>query len=200
MDSANHLIDGYCYNPKTDTWQRGIFPYPLSIYNRSSLDEEWKNHFLSVIGDTVFNNYIAHPAGLRGVFRTGGWWVHLRLCLTCGHVGCCDQSPNRHATRHFQDWERPSCAASSPARIGAGAMSTKSCSSPRRAGTDRARRPRPASSQKAHEPAGRADHGRRVLDMGHVGQSLERAQPRAPDQPRQPAADPRRGLIRIRRR
>lgn len=28
-------------------------------------------------------------------------WVHLRLCLTCGHVGCCDSSPRRHATRHF---------------------------------------------------------------------------------------------------
>lgn len=29
-------------------------------------------------------------------------WVHLRLCLTCGHVGCCDSSPHRHATTHFQ--------------------------------------------------------------------------------------------------
>ena len=28
-------------------------------------------------------------------------WVHLRLCTTCGHVGCCDSSPGRHATRHF---------------------------------------------------------------------------------------------------
>lgn len=28
-------------------------------------------------------------------------WVHLRLCLTCGHVGCCDSSPGRHATAHF---------------------------------------------------------------------------------------------------
>jgi hypothetical protein len=30
--------------------------------------------------------------------RIGGWWAHLRLCLGCGHVGCCDSSPNRHAT------------------------------------------------------------------------------------------------------
>ena len=30
----------------------------------------------------------------------GGRWVHLRCCLTCGHVGCCDSSPNRHARRH----------------------------------------------------------------------------------------------------
>ncbi len=37
----------------------------------------------------------------------GGRWVHLRLCLTCGHVGCCDSSPNRHATRHFQLTRHP---------------------------------------------------------------------------------------------
>ena len=33
--------------------------------------------------------------------KTGQRWVHLRLCLTCGHVGCCDQSPGKHATKHF---------------------------------------------------------------------------------------------------
>lgn len=32
----------------------------------------------------------------------GSRWVHLRLCLTCGHVGCCDSSPNKHATAHFR--------------------------------------------------------------------------------------------------
>ena len=47
------------------------------------------------------------PQGCEECLRIGGWWVHLRLCLTCGHVGCCDQSPNRHATQHFQDWEHP---------------------------------------------------------------------------------------------
>ncbi len=31
----------------------------------------------------------------------GGRWVHLRLCMHCGHVGCCDSSPNRHATAHW---------------------------------------------------------------------------------------------------
>ncbi|OWW18466.1 UBP-type zinc finger domain-containing protein [Noviherbaspirillum denitrificans] len=33
--------------------------------------------------------------------KTGSSWVHLRLCLSCGHVGCCDSSPNRHASKHF---------------------------------------------------------------------------------------------------
>ncbi len=40
--------------------------------------------------------------GCEDCLRTGGSWVHLRLCLTCGHVGCCDQSPNRHATAHWR--------------------------------------------------------------------------------------------------
>ncbi len=31
----------------------------------------------------------------------GGWWVHLRRCARCGHVGCCDSSPAQHATAHF---------------------------------------------------------------------------------------------------
>ena len=39
--------------------------------------------------------------------RMGGWWVHLRLCLVCGHVGCCDSSPNRHATRHWRESAHP---------------------------------------------------------------------------------------------
>ena len=32
-----------------------------------------------------------------------GWWVHLRRCARCGHVGCCDTSPSQHATAHFQE-------------------------------------------------------------------------------------------------
>lgn len=39
--------------------------------------------------------------GCEDCLRVGAWWVHLRLCQTCGHVGCCDESPNRHATAHF---------------------------------------------------------------------------------------------------
>jgi hypothetical protein len=32
----------------------------------------------------------------------GGWWVHLRRCAECGHIGCCDTSPSQHATAHFR--------------------------------------------------------------------------------------------------
>jgi uncharacterized UBP type Zn finger protein len=39
--------------------------------------------------------------------KTGDPWVHLRMCLTCGHVGCCDSSINKHATKHFQRIHHP---------------------------------------------------------------------------------------------
>ncbi|MFE3544202.1 UBP-type zinc finger domain-containing protein [Nocardia sp. NPDC059177] len=37
----------------------------------------------------------------------GGWWVHLRRCAKCGHVGCCDSSPSRHASKHFASTGHP---------------------------------------------------------------------------------------------
>lgn len=45
--------------------------------------------------------------GCEDCLRTGDEWVHLRLCLTCGHVGCCDSSPNRHARKHFERSRHP---------------------------------------------------------------------------------------------
>lgn len=45
--------------------------------------------------------------GCEECLQTGSAWVHLRLCLTCGHVGCCDSSPNRHARRHFHRTTHP---------------------------------------------------------------------------------------------
>jgi uncharacterized UBP type Zn finger protein len=45
--------------------------------------------------------------GCEDCLRTGGVWVHLRLCMTCGHVGCCDSSPNKHATKHFHTSAHP---------------------------------------------------------------------------------------------
>jgi uncharacterized UBP type Zn finger protein len=47
------------------------------------------------------------PEGCEECLRIGSRWVHLRLCLTCGHVGCCDSSPNRHASRHAREVEHP---------------------------------------------------------------------------------------------
>jgi uncharacterized UBP type Zn finger protein len=45
--------------------------------------------------------------GCKECLETGDRWVHLRLCLECGHVGCCDSSKNKHATKHFHQTEHP---------------------------------------------------------------------------------------------
>jgi len=47
------------------------------------------------------------PDGCEECLASGDEWVHLRLCLECGHVGCCDDSPNRHATKHFHRTKHP---------------------------------------------------------------------------------------------
>jgi hypothetical protein len=47
------------------------------------------------------------PGGCEECLAAGDPWVHLRLCMTCGHVGCCDNSKNRHATGHFGATSHP---------------------------------------------------------------------------------------------
>jgi hypothetical protein len=47
------------------------------------------------------------PEGCEECLAIGSPWVHLRLCMTCRHIGCCDQSPNRHATAHFHATGHP---------------------------------------------------------------------------------------------
>lgn len=52
----------------------------------------------------------APPSGAQGCeecLALGTRWVHLRKCTTCGHIGCCDSSPGRHATAHFQATGHP---------------------------------------------------------------------------------------------
>ncbi len=45
--------------------------------------------------------------GCEECLKLGDSWVHLRLCLTCGNVGCCDQSKNTHATKHYHATQHP---------------------------------------------------------------------------------------------
>jgi uncharacterized UBP type Zn finger protein len=42
-------------------------------------------------------------SGCEECLRAGDVWLHLRICLSCGYVGCCDDSPNRHATNHYRE-------------------------------------------------------------------------------------------------
>jgi uncharacterized UBP type Zn finger protein len=48
-----------------------------------------------------------HTRGCEECLKTGDSWVHLRMCMTCGKVGCCDSSKNRHATRHWHETNHP---------------------------------------------------------------------------------------------
>lgn len=47
------------------------------------------------------------PNGCEECLRDGTEWVHLRLCMDCGHVGCCDSSPEKHGTKHFEETGHP---------------------------------------------------------------------------------------------
>ena len=47
------------------------------------------------------------PEGCEECLKMGTGWVHLRMCSECGHVGCCDQSAGRHATKHFHQTRHP---------------------------------------------------------------------------------------------
>ena len=53
------------------------------------------------------NEVMPSADGCEDCLRIGGTWVHLRLCMECGHVGCCDDSPNTHATKHFDKTSHP---------------------------------------------------------------------------------------------
>lgn len=45
--------------------------------------------------------------GCEDCLRIGSFWVHLRMCMTCGYVGCCDSSPNKHASGHWRGTGHP---------------------------------------------------------------------------------------------
>jgi uncharacterized UBP type Zn finger protein len=53
------------------------------------------------------NDVSPNTNGCEECLKVGGKWVHLRLCLTCGHVGCCDASVGKHATKHFRATNHP---------------------------------------------------------------------------------------------
>jgi uncharacterized UBP type Zn finger protein len=56
---------------------------------------------------TIHHNVHPNTKGCEECLKMGDTWVHLRLCMQCGHVGCCDDSKNRHATKHFHGTTHP---------------------------------------------------------------------------------------------
>src|SRR5580693_2570949 len=61
-------------------------------------------------------NLYAKPSGTGCVecLATNGWWLHLRRCAECGHIGCCDNSPSQHATNHREATGHPVIASFEP--------------------------------------------------------------------------------------
>ncbi|HEY3875698.1 MAG TPA: UBP-type zinc finger domain-containing protein [Candidatus Kapabacteria bacterium] len=57
--------------------------------------------------DSIKDVIARTPNGCEECLKMGDTWVHLRLCMTCGHVGCCDQSKNKHATKHAHCMDHP---------------------------------------------------------------------------------------------
>jgi uncharacterized UBP type Zn finger protein len=55
----------------------------------------------------MINDVVPSAQGCEDCLKTGDTWINLRMCLTCGYVGCCDSSPNKHATRHFKQTGHP---------------------------------------------------------------------------------------------
>jgi uncharacterized UBP type Zn finger protein len=54
------------------------------------------------------------PLGCEECLKTGDRWLHLRMCLACGKVGCCDSSPNKHATAHYHETSHPLVRSAEP--------------------------------------------------------------------------------------
>ena len=68
--------------------------------------------------------------GCEECLQMGDTWVHLRECLTCGHVGCCDSSKNKHATGTSTPRVTRSSSPSNRTKTGSGASSTRSSWNP----------------------------------------------------------------------
>lgn len=55
----------------------------------------------------INRNSIPSGTGCMECLKLGQWWFHLRRCAECGHIGCCDTSPNQHATKHSHETGHP---------------------------------------------------------------------------------------------
>ncbi|MEP7339807.1 MAG: cation:proton antiporter [Acidobacteriota bacterium] len=79
----------------------------------SGIDTEQTVIFVPTVPESVCSHLdqirpvVPSARGCEECLASGDTWVHLRLCLSCGHVGCCDSSPNKHATAHFAETSHP---------------------------------------------------------------------------------------------
>jgi hypothetical protein len=67
-----------------------------------------------VTSDAIDPKATPSGPGCEECEQVGGWWFHLRRCAACGHIGCCDQSPSQHGSRHAQTSGHPIVASFEP--------------------------------------------------------------------------------------
>ncbi len=79
----------------------GIRQKVIKMISKSSEQIDPCEHIASV------EDIAPNSEGCEECLKMGDEWVHLRLCLTCGQVGCCDNSKNRHATKHYRSTRHP---------------------------------------------------------------------------------------------
>jgi uncharacterized UBP type Zn finger protein len=93
------------------------FRAPCNVSRGTSV-AAWPQHVSIVVKDVLMSQQCTHldqihdvmpntPEGCEECLANGDTWVHLRLCLTCGHVGCCDSSKNKHASKHAHTTGHP---------------------------------------------------------------------------------------------
>ena len=68
----------------------------------------------SHLDQIVVTDLPAEIAGCEECLKIGSRWLHLRMCLTCGKIGCCDSSPNRHARKHAETDGHPLVRSAEP--------------------------------------------------------------------------------------
>ena len=65
--------------------------------------------------DTIaFTEGPEHIAGCEDCLKIGGTWLHLRMCMECGGIRCCDDSPNKHASKHAREASHPIIRSAEP--------------------------------------------------------------------------------------
>lgn len=65
----------------------------------------------------LINDVTPSAQGCEDCLKIGDTWFHLRLCMICGHVGCCDDSKNKHATKHYHATKHPIIKSFQPGEV-----------------------------------------------------------------------------------
>lgn len=97
------------------TWQSVASPSDLeSRQTEAARTARREKMTISCKHLSAIRDVVPSALGCEECLKLGDPWLHLRVCRSCGHVGCCDQSPNRHATKHFHATKHPIIEAYDP--------------------------------------------------------------------------------------